>query len=232
MIFVEVDDMGRFEGFAAETIDFLWELRMNNSREWMEQNRERYKTVLKEPFDRLAAELVQAGKEYSGQEMACSISRINRDIRFSKDKSPYRACRWVVLHGTKTVGTGWKLRPAFYFEMNPESYTYGMGLYYATPEYLAAFRRKIVENPAAFLRIAKKIDKDKCYRLGGADYRKVKDESLDPLLQSWYRKKELVVSTTQPLGDVIFSEELPAFLTQEWKRLRELYRFLDRIAEG
>lgn len=47
--------MKPFEGFTAETIDFLWELRMNNSREWMEENRDRYKRVLKEPFDSLAA---------------------------------------------------------------------------------------------------------------------------------------------------------------------------------
>ena len=45
--------MKPFEGFTAETIDFLWELRMNNSREWMEENRDRYKRVLKEPFDSL-----------------------------------------------------------------------------------------------------------------------------------------------------------------------------------
>lgn len=42
--------MKPFEGFTAETIDFLWELRMNNSREWMEENRDRYKRVLKDPL--------------------------------------------------------------------------------------------------------------------------------------------------------------------------------------
>ena len=47
--------MKPFEGFTAETIDFLWELRMNNSREWMEENRDRYKRVLKEPIDRCLA---------------------------------------------------------------------------------------------------------------------------------------------------------------------------------
>lgn len=224
--------MERFEGFSAETIDFLWELRMNNSREWMERNRDRYKSVLKEPFDRLAAELAQAGRAFGGTELAYSVSRINRDIRFSKDKSPYRACRWVVLHSSKTAGTGWKLRPAFYFELNPESYTYGMGLYHATPVYLTTFRRKLKENPAAFLRIAKKIEKDGKYALGGEDYRKIKDETLDPLLQGWYRKKELVVSATEPLDDVLFSKELPSFLAEEWKRLKALYQFLDEIAEA
>ena len=80
--------MKPFEGFTAETIDFLWELRMNNSREWMEENRDRYKRVLKEPFDSLAAALVAESIAFGGREMKCSVSRINRDIRFSKDKSP------------------------------------------------------------------------------------------------------------------------------------------------
>ena len=126
----------------------------------------------------------------------------------------------------------WKLRPAFYFELNPESYTYGMGLYHATPAYLTTFRRKLAENPAGFLRIAKRIGQDEKYVLGGEEYRKIKDETLDPLLQKWYRKKELVVSATGPLGDVVFSEGLPGFLIEEWKRLRELYQFLEKIAEA
>ena len=111
--------MKPFEGFTAETIDFLWELRMNNSREWMEENRDRYKRVLKEPFDSLAAALVAESTAFGGREMKCSVSRINRDIRFSKDKSPYRASRWVVLYDAALQGTAWKERPSFYFELNP-----------------------------------------------------------------------------------------------------------------
>lgn len=60
--------MKPFEGFTAETIDFLWELRMNNSREWMEENRDRYKRVLKEPFDSLAAALVAESTAFGGRE--------------------------------------------------------------------------------------------------------------------------------------------------------------------
>ena len=117
--------MKPFEGFTAETIDFLWELRMNNSREWMEENRDRYKRVLKEPFDSLAAALVAESIAFGGREMKCSVSRINRDIRFSKDKSPYRASRWVVLYDAALQGTAWKERPSFYFELNPEGLRMG-----------------------------------------------------------------------------------------------------------
>ena len=79
--------MTDFTGFTPETIDFLWELRMNNNKAWMEENRERYRTVLKEPFDALSAALTKKFLEKKNvPQMDFSISRINRDVRFSKDK--------------------------------------------------------------------------------------------------------------------------------------------------
>ena len=176
--------MGRFEGFQPETIDFLWELRMNNSREWMDQNRERYKAVLKDPFDAFAAELAEQSGLFCGTGTKYSVSRINRDIRFSKDKSPYRACRWVVLYDERLQGTAWKERPSFYFELTPEGYTHGLGMWCAPPSFLTAYRKKIDGNPAAFGRIVKKIEKDPLFRLEGEEYKKIKNESLDPILHS------------------------------------------------
>ena len=130
--------MKRFEGFLPETIDFLWELRMNNSKEWMDQNRDRYKAVLKDPFDQFAADLAEQSPLFCGKKMNYSVSRINRDIRYSKDKSPYRSCRWVVLYDEKLRGTEWKLRPTFYFELQPEGFIHGLGMWCAKPVFLPA----------------------------------------------------------------------------------------------
>ena len=46
-----------FTGFPREMIDFLWELRFNNNKEWFNANRDRYKLLLKEPMDAFAAQL-------------------------------------------------------------------------------------------------------------------------------------------------------------------------------
>ena len=122
--------MTDFTGFTSETIDFLWELRMNNNKAWMEENRERYRTVLKEPFDALSAALTKKFLEKKNvPQMDFSISRINRDVRFSKDKSPYKARKWMVLKEPMTKAEQWKFRPVFYFEVMPEGYEYGMGFY-------------------------------------------------------------------------------------------------------
>lgn len=221
--------MKPFEGFTAETIDFLWELRMNNSREWMEENRDRYKRVLKEPFDSLAAGA--CGGKHSLRRKGNESLRFpyNRDYRFSKDKSPYRASRWVVLYDAALQGTAWKERPSFYFELNPEGYEHGLGMWCSPSAFLAAYRRKIESNPAAFERMAKKFEKDPLFRLEGRAYKKFKNETLSPLLQAWYPKKDVLLVAHGGMEDILFSPELPQFLAEGWSRLKNFYAFLDAI---
>lgn len=91
--------------------------------------------------------------------MKCSVSRINRDIRFSKDKSPYRASRWVVLYDAALQGTAWKERPSFYFELSPEGYEHVLACGAVRLPSLRHTRRKIESNPAAFERMAKNLRK-------------------------------------------------------------------------
>lgn len=220
----------QFTGFMPETIDFLWELRMNNSREWMEQNRARYQEVLKAPFDAFAAALAERSGDFCGKGTRYAVSRINRDIRFSKDKSPYRACRWVTIFDEALRGTQWKEHPTFYFELLPEGYRHGLGLWHASPAYLAAYRKKIEADPAAFARIAKKIAKDPLFQQGGAVYQRIKNESLPDGVQEWYRRKGIHVFAEGGVEDILFSPELPEYLAEEWRRLKGLYAFLEGIA--
>lgn len=219
----------QFTGFTAETIDFLWELRFNNNKEFMEANRERYKAVLKEPFDALAAELAERSPAFGGGRMKCSVSRINRDIRFSRDKSPYRACRWVTVFDERLRGTEWKEHPTFYFELTPEGYRHGMGMWHASPAYLEAYRKKIEAEPAGFERICRKIEADPLFLTGGAAYKKIKNESLPAGIQEWYRKKEILIYAEGGIEERLFSGKLAKELAEEWKRLGEMYAFLNGI---
>jgi len=221
--------MKKFEGFKPETIDFLWELRMNNNKEWMEQNRDRYKKVLKDPFDAFAAELAELSPMFCHGKTKYSVSRINRDIRYSKDKSPYRPNRWVTVYDDKLHGTEWKVHPTFYFELMPEGYSHGLGMWCATPAFLTAYRKKIESNPAAFQRMTKKLEKDPLFRLEGEEYKKIRNESLDPLSQIWYKKKDVLMVANGPLEDFIFSPDLPKYLAEEWARLQGMYDFLRKI---
>jgi uncharacterized protein (TIGR02453 family) len=87
---------------GAETFRFFRELSRNNHKEWMDENRERYESAVVRPFRGLLEELTPAvQKLYPGLDLSgrtgVNFSRINRDIRFAKDKSPYRPQMYLML---------------------------------------------------------------------------------------------------------------------------------------
>lgn len=227
----EVLRMTDFTGFTPETIDFLWELRMNNNKAWMEENRERYRTVLKEPFDALSVALTKKFLEKKNvPQMDFSISRINRDVRFSKDKSPYKARKWMVLKEPMTKAEQWKFRPVFYFEVMPEGYEYGMGFYEGRPAYMQAFRKKVDAAPDAFERLVKDTAKMKEFVLYGDSYKRPMGKGdYSPAVMDWYQRKSLGLTASREIDDLLFSPELVDFVVEGWEKLLPMYGFLREI---
>jgi uncharacterized protein (TIGR02453 family) len=81
--------------FTRETFRFFKDLGRNNSKAWMDKNRERYQSSIVQPFRRLLEELssdvlnLDSRFDVSGR-TGPTFSRINRDIRFARDKTPYK----------------------------------------------------------------------------------------------------------------------------------------------
>jgi len=81
--------------FTRETFRFFQELGRNNRKAWMDENRSRYQSTVVEPLRHLLEELSPAILELDSQfevtgRRGSNFSRINRDIRFAKDKTPYK----------------------------------------------------------------------------------------------------------------------------------------------
>jgi uncharacterized protein (TIGR02453 family) len=81
--------------FTRETFRFFKELGRNNRKAWMDENRERYQSTIVQPFRQLLEELSPAvlaldSRFDTSRRTGSNFSRINRDIRFAKDKTPYR----------------------------------------------------------------------------------------------------------------------------------------------
>jgi uncharacterized protein (TIGR02453 family) len=88
--------------FTRETFQFFRDLARNNRKVWMDANRERYQQSVVQPFRRLLEELSPAVLQLDSRfdtsgRTGANFSRINRDIRFAKDKTPYRAQMYLKL---------------------------------------------------------------------------------------------------------------------------------------
>jgi uncharacterized protein (TIGR02453 family) len=130
--------------FAPAAVDFLRGLEKHNDREWFEKRRHIYEQELKAPMLAIAAELNEAlagfAPDHVRPPQKC-VMRIYRDIRFSKDKKPYKTnvAAWWSRHGLeKTSGGG------FYFEMSPAGVRAAAGVYMPEKEQLLAIRRMML----------------------------------------------------------------------------------------
>src|SRR5580693_10395465 len=111
-----------------ETFRFLCDLTLNNSKLWMDANRERYRSELVAPFrallDRLAPAVRKLNKRFvvSGK-VGVNFSRINRDIRFAKDKTPYRPQMYLFFAEADREGG------QLYVGASPDQVTCGFRIY-------------------------------------------------------------------------------------------------------
>lgn len=116
--------------FTRETSRFFRELARHNRKPWMDQNRERYQEYVVAPFRRLleslapAALALDASFDVSGR-TGTNFSRINRDIRFAKDKTPYRPQMYLMFRRPKRAAEAGQL----YASLSADSVTAGFRIY-------------------------------------------------------------------------------------------------------
>jgi uncharacterized protein (TIGR02453 family) len=142
--------MTAFTGFPRETFKFLSGLAAHNSKEWFEAHREDYERYHLAPakafVEAIAPGLKKISKTVNAEpRVNGSIFRINRDVRFSKDKRPYKTTLDVWFwEGDKR---GWEA-PGFFLRLAPAAMIAGAGMHRFTPVQLAAYRAAIVEEKA------------------------------------------------------------------------------------
>lgn len=213
-----------FEGFPSETIDFLWDLRFHNNKEWFEENRERYKKYLKEPFDCFAADMNEVFMQsHKGLKTFATVSRINRDIRFSKNKMPYKECKWVVFKDSKYRG---RVSPDFFFEVNPDGYTFGMGFYQCGPAVMQKFRKKVDANPKELERLAIRLREQQGFILAGEKYKRKFSDVHNDIVMDWYQRKTIAIVFNNELSQELFNREILTVVDKGFQFLFPYYEYL------
>jgi len=117
--------------FSRELFQFFRELGRNNHKAWMDENRERYRTLLVEPFRELLARVAPSVQHLNSGFVASgrvgeNFSRINRDIRFARDKSPYRTQMYLLFAEAGSEGG------QLYAGISAETVTSGFRIYSAS----------------------------------------------------------------------------------------------------
>jgi uncharacterized protein (TIGR02453 family) len=155
-------DTPAFTGFRPEAIQFLVDLADNNERAWFQPRKDEYERLLKEPLAALCVALDGAfrarGIPLEGDPTR-SPFRIYRDVRFSKDKSPYKtnvaaSFPWAEGGGPDGPhGFGEGDNPGGYFHMSPGEVYIGGGMWHPSTAKLGAFRAAVADDPAAVRRL-------------------------------------------------------------------------------
>jgi len=225
----------RFDGFSRSTLRFLKGLKANNNKTWFEAHRRDYEEYVLEPLRNLVTDLGEFMLEIDPYfEIAPvvnkTISRIYRDTRFSKDKSPFRSTVWITF---KNQSRDWTtLVSGYFFELSLNSYRYGMGFYNAAPAIMSKFREMIDTEPKEFLQAISFFSKQKTFVLEGDKYKKIFDKNKPKEIQDWYQRKNLYLVCNRKIDDILFSSKLVDDLASGFNLVAPFYHYLQKIGRS
>lgn len=228
---------GKFIGFSKETIRFFIELKKHNNKAWFDRNRRIYELHVMEPAKAFVVAMGERLKELSAGILAIpkanrSIFRINRDTRFSSDKSPYKTHLGLYFW----EGTRPRMEcSGFYFHLEPPNLLLGGGIYMFPRHSLEKYRQAVV-HPESGARLAQAlltIKKTGELELGGRHYKRIpsgydaEHPNAELLLHNG-----LYVGQTFPIPKELFSEKLVDYCWQRLKIIAPLHKWFVSLKIG
>jgi uncharacterized protein (TIGR02453 family) len=220
--------------FTKRALQFLRQLKKHNEKPWFEAHREEYERELREPMRALIADMDARFRRFApemGGDTKRSMFRIYRDMRFSRDKSPYKTnagCWFFHRSSTGRVGAEAQEGSAgFYFHLEPGNCFVGGGLWMPPRPQLNKLRDAIAEDSDGFARIARALSR----RYGGisdegALKRMPRGFSEDHPAAKWLRFQSF--TSGRRLTDAqVTSAALPTILEKDFAALLPLVRWLN-----
>jgi uncharacterized protein (TIGR02453 family) len=213
----------------AVALRFLSKLKKNNNKAWFDANKDQYEAAMAQ-FEVLVGRLIEGMsrvEDLEGLAPRDCIMRIYRDVRFSKDKSPYKTGLGAgIAPGGRKSG-----RLGYHLHLAPGGATMvATGLWDPTPEQLSSFRGAIMKDAGAFKKI-----------LGAASFKRHFNGLFGELLKTapkgypadhpeieLLRRKQVCV--TEPFTDeVVGSPRFPALALESMKAMKPFVDYLDHL---
>ena len=208
--------MSKFAGFPDAALDFYDDLELDNTKSFWQAHKAVYDEAVAAPMKALTAALEP---EFG----AAKIFRPYRDVRFAKDKTPYKTHQGAFVRVADA--TGW------YVELSPRGVRTGGGYYHAEPPRLAALREAIAHDTygAELEKIIRGLERKK-FTIGG-DVLKTNPRGYDkahPRIEL-LRHKSLSIGHVIGFEPVVHTSELLDLVREDWRRFRPLVDwFVDR----
>ena len=220
--------------FTPDFIQFLRELPANNNRDWFLENKKRYEKSVKIPFEKFISEFIDELKNVETQSIASlpadltakeCIFRINRDVRFSKDKSPYK------IHVSALISpTGRKSVHGFgiYVELSGEHVRLYSGAYMPSTELLQKVREKIYENPE----VLEKLVADKKFKENFGEIRGEQNKRIPKPFSEIAEKHPLILNKSfyyfkEYAPEIVLEKDFINQLMEDYKIIQPLNRFFE-----
>jgi uncharacterized protein (TIGR02453 family) len=220
--------------FTPAALRFLRGLSAHNEKPWFEAHRDEYESHVREPMRALIDDMDVRFGHFApeiGGDVKRSMFRIHRDIRFSKDKSPYKthaACWFHHRSATRSVGSeAHEGSAGFYFHLEPGNSFLGAGLWMPPRPQLNKLRDNIAEKPKPFIAMTQRLPR----RFGGltdedALKRMPRGYAEDHPAAKWLKYQSY--TSGRALTDAqVTSAKLPSLLASEFEALLPLVRWLN-----
>ncbi len=148
---------------SSSTLDFLVKLKKNNNKEWFDKNRPQYeliKTEFKGFINELIASIAKFDPSVKQLEAKDCTFRINRDVRFSTNKAPYKTniAAFISPEGKKSISAG------YYIHIEPGNFFLASGMWMPPAPQLNAVRQEIDYNAEEFRKIVSSKDFKKHFK--------------------------------------------------------------------
>jgi uncharacterized protein (TIGR02453 family) len=222
-----------FTGFPEEGFAFLKRLKKNNNRPWFLKHKEEYEETVRFPMQcliaSLGARLADDAPEFMFDPKK-SIFRIYRDVRFSKDKAPYKTniAASFEMSAAKKSPTE---TPGFYVGIEPTEVFIGGGLYMPTGDQLKGIRNAIASKPDELLEIVKSPRFKKRFGsvMGATLQRAPLGYPPDHPMIEYLKQKQWFVGT-EPEPKAVHSEKFVAQVADTFVDALPFIRWLSRVS--
>ncbi len=215
-------------GFTEAFYEFFIELSANNQKSWFDENRARYEREVKTLFlhfvESVLERMVLLDDRFKGLEAKQCIFRINKDIRFSKDKTPYKlhCAAAIQMGGRKEMGAG-----GLYIQLGPEECGLYSGVYLPEKDELKRIRGLIAGDLEGFNRVLRDPAFVKYFgSVRGERNKRIDSEWMGAAVeQPLLYNKQFYIQHTLDAEDTLRSD-FADYVVEVWKASRGFNAFL------